>query len=78
MEKNQKIKTVQDSLTTELMNPQRINPTAMNGKNSEILDLKMFPKIAPMVAIMIPVDKVIQKGPNVDLRYLLRISALAK
>ena len=72
------IKTPVASITVEEINPQMIKPAERKGRNSCIGDLKIVPKITPIHAIITPVEIVIHHGPSIDLRYLWRISALAR
>lgn len=71
-------KTVVASVSTELINPQRIKPAERKGRNSFIGDLKMLPKIIPIQAIVTPIEIVIQKGPRLERLYLCLISEYAK
>ena len=66
--------TVVASVRTELIKPQRINPAERKGRNSFMGDLKIFPKIIPIQAIVTPIEMVIQKGPRLERLYLCLMS----
>lgn len=65
---SEEIKTEVASFITEEMNPHKMRPAAIKGRNSDIGDLNKRPKIKPMQAIMTAQEIVIQNGPNVDRR----------